>query len=523
MFDMDIPLPTEIPPAEGQMHPTFVFGSQTAPRDFDHVITDSARRLERGEDVNWDGLGGTATRQAVAEEGGDVGDVHRGATQTPRQQQTHAPPAQAATPARPASQSAADLAASFVAPLGLSQPIPVPVGPTPTQGAATGAVPNNAAHLGLHPMNPGVLGGLVFTPVPVGGFPEVVRADPEGLLLGLPDARVEALLNADTQCGPVLALQIYNNTTPAPYEIRPITEAVATMFRQITGEINPQVVPPERRLVTGGEVRGPTSPTWVLLCNDERSVERALTRPVWSTTIGTMLVYRPEVHIGRFMLIAGGFAHDRNGSILQAVFMVFSGPLILPIIFQLVQSNPRFANVTSEDATRAILASLEVRVSTLQNGNLIAAIFCDSPTQSIPRWREWRDTVSTCPFTSPLNSTGTARRPVPCAGCHGADHLTHMCPFQDVPGWNAPAAGTVWRLPPSNLLQGGAGQQNPPPPPPGGGAAAVKGRAAPPHRPNSSNYYGGPRRDFQGGGAGFGPGGGAGRGPGGGAAGAMAC
>ncbi|OJT13067.1 hypothetical protein TRAPUB_10380 [Trametes pubescens] len=527
MFDMDIPLPIEIPPAEGQAHPTFVFGSQVAPRDFGDVITDSARRLERGEVASWTRLGGTTTRRPTVTGSGPFGDdpldVAQEGVQTPRQQQMHVHPVQAATPARPASQSAADLAASFVAPLALSQPIPVPTGPQLSQGTATGAIPNNAAHLGLHPMNPGAIGGLVFTPVPVGGFPKVVHADPEGLLLGLPDARVEALLNASTQCGPVLVLQIYNNTTPAPYEVRPITEAVATMFRQITGEINPQVVPPERRLVAGGEIRGPTSPTWVLLCNNEQSVDLALARPVWSTTIGTMLVYRPEVRIGRFMLIAGGFAHDRNGSILQVVFMVFSGPIILPIIFQLVQTNPRFADVTPEDATRAILASLEVRVSTLQNGNLIAAIFCDSPTQSIPRWRDWRDAVVACPFTSPLNSTGTARRPVPCAGCHGADHLTHMCPFQDVPGWNAPAAGTTWRAQPPNLLQGGAGQQNPPPPPPGGGAAAVKSRAAPPHRPNSSNYYNGPRRDFHGGGAGFGPGGGPGRGAGGGAAGATTC
>lgn len=361
-------------------------------------------------------------------------------------------------------------------------------------------------------MNPGAIGGLAFTPTPVGGFPEVVRAEPDGLLQGLPFARVDAVLDSNRPFGPVVGFQVYNSALPSAHEVRPIMEAASTIFRHVTGEADVVVVAPEREPTTIHDPRVPTPRTWIIACEDERSVDLALQRGVCSTPIGTILFYRPQVTIGRFMFIAGGFAHDRNGSVLQAIFAVFSGPIIFPIILDLVQSNSRFTSTTPEDAARAVLASLTVRVSTLQNGNLVAAVFCDSPTQSIPLWRDWRDRTASLPFPSPLNSTGTARRPVLCAGCHGADHLTHMCPFQHIPGWNAPAPGTVWRHPAPAQIQGGGGQQQPPPPPPAGGAAS-RGRSGAPRRTNSFN---GMRRDPH-------WGGGAGAGAGGGAPGASAC
>lgn len=519
-----MPLPRELTPTAERPGPTFVFepqstnlGGTQAPRFFDELISETARnRWQQGGEGRTGLEGGGGVRRGVGEgersEGATRGEVRAGmdAMQPPQPQQQ---PIQHATPARPMSQSAAGLAASFVPPSTLTNPIPIPAGPPHPFAAGNGAVAHNPAHQGIYPMNPGAMGGLVFTPVPVGGFPEVVRAEPDGLLQGLSPERIEALLNSDCPNGPLVTFQVYNGAAPPPHEVRPIIDAATTVFRQVTGEISPLMVPPERHLPANPEVRVPNPRTWAAIFSNQAAVEAVMSRPAWSSPIGTFLVSRPEIVIGRFILMVGGFSHDRNGSILQAVFMVFSGPVILPIILQLVRTNPRFANVSIEDAARAILGSLEVRVSTLQNGNLIAAVFCDSPTQSIPRWREWRDRLTTLPFPSPLNSTGTARRQGLCAGCHGADHLTHMCPFQDVPGWNAPAPGTNWRHPTLSQLQGGTGQQPPPPPPPAGGAtaaAASRARQTGPRRPNLASSYIGPRREFQGGNnGGFGPGGGA--------------
>ncbi|KAH9847058.1 hypothetical protein C2E23DRAFT_863562 [Lenzites betulinus] len=134
-----------------------------------------------------------------------------------------------------------------------------------------------------------------------------------------------------------------------------------------------------------------------------------------------------------------GFAHSLG--ILQAIWTTFRGDAILPTLYALVRTNPRFAAVEADQAVADILASIEVTVDEQPHGNIHAQIYMDSPTASPQRWAEWRDFVATIPFESRVNTTATAARPIKCAGCHGADHPTAQCPFPDVPGWNAPRAG----------------------------------------------------------------------------------
>ncbi|OJT15895.1 hypothetical protein TRAPUB_14216 [Trametes pubescens] len=392
------------------------------------------------------------------------------------------------------SQSASALAALFVPPTP-AQTLPdateAPNAQAPQAGTATYLAANNATNQALG-------GGYIFTDTPVGGFPEVLFAEPDGLLAGLPRDRVNAIFGGDI--GPALVLHVHNSTFPPQHELRPLTSAIEGAIRQITGELNPLVVPPEREWTPGGDRR--INPfAWTVLGISESGVNRVLERPVWSSTQVTMHVAHARIEINRFLFVLGGFAHDHNHSILNAVWAVFTGAAVLPTILRLVQTHPAYTTTAPEEAARAILASLEVRVSTLQNGNIIAAVFCDPPTLSIARWREWRNNIANLPFPNPMNSTGYVRRPIPCAGCHGYDHPTHLCPFQDVPGWNAPPPGTTWGPPAAPLLQGLAGGPPPPPPPPGGGAV-TRARTQGFRRSNSSNTFAPPRRDYRGGGDG---------------------
>lgn len=497
IFDMDLDIPLELSPTppNGQFTPfatpphSLASGSALSTRFFDDLITGAPWAAVRGDFANAPGT-------TFSSAGGPITGPS-----TPPQAQLATTP----TPSRGLAQSAADLAAAFVPPVTQAQPIPIPSQAGQNDGQDLGGAANTAI-LGLHPANPG-MGGLAFTPPPVNGFPAVVFSEPDGVFAGLANARVSALTGTGTNRVPAVVLQVHNAASPPPHEVRAITAAIADTIRRITGELNPLVVPPEREWSAVNDRRVNAPITWAVLGISDDAVRRILAQTTWSTTAITLHVYEPAIRIGRFMFVVGGFAHDHNGSVLNAVFAVFVGTVILPTIFALVQTNPQFVDVSAEAAVRAILASLEVRVSTLQNGNLLAAVFCDSPTQSIPRWREWRDTVAAQPFPSPLNSTGIARRTVPCAGCHGGDHPTHLCPFQDVQGWNAPPPGTAWRNPGAALAQGTTGQQPPPPPPPAGGAV-VRTRSQVIRRGNQPNSF--TKRDFYGGGSGgFGPGGGA--------------
>ncbi|KAL1937247.1 hypothetical protein VTO73DRAFT_13916 [Trametes versicolor] len=137
----------------------------------------------------------------------------------------------------------------------------------------------------------------------------------------------------------------------------------------------------------------------------------------------TTLTLPQSPYLGHFLFNLGGFAHDNDGDIIRTVWETFNGPQILPTIMRLACGNPAFSNVSPEEAASVILASLEVQVSTLDNGNLVAA---------------WRDGMLGVRFRSLFNSTATARRASRCAGCHSASHLTHLCPFPTVPGWNTP-------------------------------------------------------------------------------------
>lgn len=399
------------------------------------------------------------------------------------------------TPARTVSHSAAALAASFTP----SQPIPIPRAAN-ANGANTATATYRAAP---HQLAPGAMGGHQFTNVPPGGFPVIHRANPDGLFTGLTQARGVALREENA----IIAI-VHNLGFPARHEVRPVLSALTSVVQQVSGELNPLVVAPDRDpAAPNNRLESPIA--FGIIGLTVEGALRVLARSSWSARALTIHVRRATIEVSPFMFVISDFTHDHNGSILNAVFAVFSGPVVLPLIVHYTQSHPDYANASNEDAARAILASLEVRVSTLENGNIQAAVFCAPPTLVPSSWVAWRARVAACPFTHPLNSTGIVRRIAPCAGCYGEDHPTHLCPFDDVVGWNAPAAGTTWAQPGTGSGTAPPPTQPPPPPPPAGGfATRTRSQTArrAPDQPNFNPH----RRDYRGGGDGRGSGSGAG-------------
>lgn len=392
-----------------------------------------------------------------------------------------------ATPARVVSHSAAALAASFAV---NAHPVPIPgVAQAQTANATTyRPVPGQLNH--------GTIGGHLFTDLPEGGFPPIHRADPDGLFTGLTQARGVALREENA-----IIVTVHNLGFPPRQQVRPATRAIMSVIRQITGELNPLIVPPERDW-SAANPRQVDPPAFGVIGLTVEGALRVLARSTWSAPLITIHVASAAVAVTRFMFVISDFSHDHNGSILKSVFAVFSGPAVLPHILHHVQSHPNYADVHESVAASAILASLEVRVSTLDGGALSAAVFCDPPTMVPSRWAAWRARVASLPFNHPLNSTGVVRRLPPCEACGGEDHPTNQCPFQDVPGWNAPAPGTQWSQPGYEAPPDVAPTNAAPPPPPTVAHSAPRHRAHSARRGMGPNASAGHRRDQQGAGHG---------------------
>lgn len=390
--------------------------------------------------------------------------------------------------------SAAALAASFTT---ASQPIPI------SNAMRSGGA--NAATTTYHAAPPqlgqGAMGAHHFTDVPPEGFPVIYRADPDGIFAGLTQARAVALREEHA-----LIATVHNLPLLTRNEIRPVVAAVASVVRQVSGDLNTLVVAPVRDWSAANTRRVNPGAFGIIGLTVEGAL-RVLARSSWSTQAITIHVDRAVIAPSRFMFVIGEFEHDHNGSILKTVFGVFSGPIVFPLITHYVRTHPDYLAVHEEVAARAILASLEVRVSTLEDGSIQAAVYCDPPTLVPSRWSEWRGRVASLPFIDPLNETGVVSRIPPCVACHGEDHSFRLCPFQNVPGWNAPPPGASWAQPGFGATQNAAQTAAVTPAPQQqqqqhqtGGNLATRGRAYSARR--GQNMSNGTRRDHQGGASG---------------------
>ncbi|KAH9846510.1 hypothetical protein C2E23DRAFT_686267, partial [Lenzites betulinus] len=270
-------------------------------------------------------------------------------------------------------------------------------------------------------------------PEPAGGFPAHDLSDPEQLLWGLSRDFVHDLWNEPENTA--VLVQVYLTHYPTAAQVRTITNAIAMITRVVTGEASFRVLPPEPvRDAQGNRLTSPT--TWAIVRLSPPGAHRMVLGRVFSSAELSIMVYPRAISFPDFLVSLGGFTEDHGGEILEAIWAIFNGPRILPLILQYTRVNPIYATYTPEAAAAAIISSLRVSVQTMENGNVVATVYCQSPTSSVHSWRRWRDAVAQVPFRSFFNRTGIARAPSICEGCHGASHPTHLCPYPSLPSWN---------------------------------------------------------------------------------------
>ncbi|KAI0720819.1 hypothetical protein C8T65DRAFT_692695 [Cerioporus squamosus] len=287
---------------------------------------------------------------------------------------------------------------------------------------------------------PPVATPLSFTIIPVAGVPALHYDDPEIHIKGLASERVFVIFR-QPQATAVL-VKIYNGGVPRASNVKAQSDALGEGVSAACGAKDFIIVPPAQ--AWGQELTLQDQPTtWVVLRLQPEHVRALVSQLVWSSKKITFLAFNRDMKFDRFIGRVGYYTHNFDNDIDTSIRRTFAGPLVLPGIRSLVAALPSIRPEDVDPTVARVLASIHVRVQTYPNGNIIANIYCDSPTDSVEAWRGWIDYIHTVPFWSDLNPTGTFLCPVRCAGCFAADHPTFMCPLAELPGWNGPPPGAA--------------------------------------------------------------------------------
>ncbi|OSD04678.1 hypothetical protein PYCCODRAFT_1466127 [Trametes coccinea BRFM310] len=289
-----------------------------------------------------------------------------------------------------------------------------------------------------------------FTPPPPGGFPSMSFWDRDSLVHDLPQLRVDAIDKPG--CDAVL-IQIWNINRPRQNEIAELRTALTNAIRSGTGADNFHLFAPEPQWAAPG-VPATDPATWIGLNISPDARAHLIAIGVWSSTPITFFVYPCQRVIPRFLFMLNGFTGNHNNDVSKAIATAFKSNASRAHLELMFAGNALYAELSTDDAMKVFLKTVRISMQPLMSGNFVTAVYCNPPTEDTHRWRAWRQTLTTLDYSTPFCGTGTFRPPSPCLGCHGADHLTHLCPYPKVPGWNAPAAkdrgrGSDSRYPPS--------------------------------------------------------------------------
>ncbi|KAI0684819.1 hypothetical protein C8T65DRAFT_748484 [Cerioporus squamosus] len=291
-----------------------------------------------------------------------------------------------------------------------------------------------------HILMPPTIPLISFTIIPLSGAPPFHCDDPEFLIKGLASERVHVMFRQPQ--GTIILVKIFNSGIPRANTVKLQSDALAEAVTAATGAKNFIIVPPAQ--AWGQELSLQDQPTtWIVLRLHPDHARALVSQRVWSSRKISFLAFNRDLRFDRFIGRVGYYTHNTDDDIGTSIRKAFGGPLILPSIQSLLASHPDIIPEAVDPVVERVLASLRVAVYTYPNGNIIANVYCDSPTHSVESWRLWIAYVHTIPMWSDLNPTGSFLRHVRCAGCSASDHPTFMCPFALIPGWNGPTPGAA--------------------------------------------------------------------------------
>ena len=337
---------------------------------------------------------------------------------------------------------------------------PAPMAPPPNAHWHPAVAPERAAPLQDRPMDaPGPVPPLIHpdpipqppererlipTSSPPGGFPKVHFNDPGALTKGLAQTKIDLIREADD--GTIALVQVYGTEATKPSNIGQTAELLREALQVAFKEERVIVVAPEAPW-NSHPAAGEEPLTWTLLRLSLPTVTRLTNQCVWSFPTITFFAYERVQPFPSFLLTLGTFIKNDDNNIIASIQKKFAGQHVMDAMRSLLAANPGMTAEKMNTDIAAILDSLEVHLVQPPSKGLVANIYCASPTVHPDHWRAWVTYLRALPFPCKLNPTGTARKPVRCAGCHGQDHPTLLCAQPGTPGWNGPPLGGRPQLP----------------------------------------------------------------------------
>uniref|UniRef100_A0A5K1K5U3 Cell surface hydrophobicity-associated protein n=1 Tax=Ganoderma boninense TaxID=34458 RepID=A0A5K1K5U3_9APHY len=247
-------------------------------------------------------------------------------------------------------------------------------------------------------------------PMPPGGFPVVHRQDAFDLADGMPAAWVRRVSNAPPNTLMLAQVWNYRYTTDFALNRRTAHDLEVTLRRALnipeTQAI--YVIPPEH---DPDDPRGAQARPTVFTIHGllPHQIVEGVARRVYSYPNMSFFTYSSQLVFGTWLFSLERFAHGDRREIYSTVCRVFEEESVRNQIAEMVRDNPRFAGMTTENAVRYVLNTLDVRVFTMNNGNIVANVYMTSPTNDLVRWRAMVAGLRTRHYESPTNTTAVAR------------------------------------------------------------------------------------------------------------------
>ena len=284
-----------------------------------------------------------------------------------------------------------------------------------------------------------------------GKMPEVHLADPTSMLNFID---INLVLEwEDYDNGKLLAIPFGNEAEKATHHSR-IAEKLLTATAEITQSDNIGIstpVPSEEAISNGDT---PTSFLIYNLSADE--INTLMQRGVWSSRAITFQVV--ELHPPRpdFLFTIKGFnTRDDTGilNMVKATLQSNSAQNLVDDITEFFTENcqPEIRNNIQDFLNSVYIKRLNYKSKgrvELPRFNVYAkAKFI--PDDDV--WFYLRETLSKLPYGSPMQGRGiTEIAPSTCGICHGVDHPSGLCEFQELEGWNGPTSESLAKTAPQD-------------------------------------------------------------------------
>lgn len=271
-------------------------------------------------------------------------------------------------------------------------------------------------------------------PTPAGGWPDIHHDSPTAIFANIQPSQLDSWTSFRR---PSLFVQIHG----AGARDEDVDPALAARIHQIMQTLSQYTLTPDLRLALPRPVTPVTAlntaPFTLFLYNISRETATQLLNMSSFITPNIALHFFPTyLCMPRYLgaihgfivndtrpvrnLIRAGLSNDTVVERIETIARTCDHPLLL--------LGRIFPNV---------LASLEVRRLDLRaRGGAPAPafnIYILSPAVDYPSYTEWRDVIRNINIVDDFLGTGTLRSPGHCAGCHGHDHPTGLCPFLLVP------------------------------------------------------------------------------------------